>query len=122
MTRSTRSLSPATRATLEAMEAVAADGNADWRSLPPDAYCNPEIHALERDRIFRAGWIALGRADEVAEAGRYLAREVVGEPVAMVRGRDGQLASGRAHRAPLSHLESHNRHVAWWVADKLAGG
>ncbi len=91
MTPDARSLSSATRATLEAMEAVAADGNADWLTLPPDAYCNPEIHTLERERIFRAGWLALGRADEVAEPGAYLAREVVGEPVVMVRGGDGAL-------------------------------
>lgn len=84
-------LSQRTRATLQAMAAMAADGNAGWTTLPPDAYCNPEIFALERERIFRAGWIALGRADEVAEAGTYVARDVLGEPLAMVRGHDGQL-------------------------------
>ncbi|MBT5435250.1 MAG: hypothetical protein HOK83_16505, partial [Rhodospirillaceae bacterium] len=31
------------------------------------------------------------------------------------------LESGRGGPAPLSHLEAHNRHVAWWVASKLAG-
>ena len=24
-----------------------------------------------------------------------------------------------AQSAPLSHLEAHNRHVAWWIASKL---
>ena len=91
MTPDAGGLSPATRTTLEAMEAMAADGNADWLTLPADAYCNPEIHALERERVFRAGWIALGRADEVAEAGAYLTREALGEPVVMVRDRDGAL-------------------------------
>ena len=74
-----------TAATLDVMSAMAADGNAGWVTLPADAYCNPEIHALEMERIFRAGWIAVGRVDEVSEPGSYLAREIVGTPVALVR-------------------------------------
>jgi len=80
-----------TQATLTAMAALAADGNAGWTTLPPDAYCNPDIFALEKETIFRSGWIALGRADEVEQAGAYVARDVLGEPLAMVRGHDGEL-------------------------------
>jgi phenylpropionate dioxygenase-like ring-hydroxylating dioxygenase large terminal subunit len=80
-----------TETTLDAMARMAADGNAGWTTLPPDAYCNPEIHALEVEHIFKAGWIAIGRADEVAEAGSFLTREIVGEPIAMIRGQDGIL-------------------------------
>lgn len=80
-----------TAATLEAMSAMAADGNAGWVTLPVDAYCNPDIHVLEIERIFRAGWIAVGRTDEVREPGSYLAREIVGTPVALVRDHDGCL-------------------------------
>jgi hypothetical protein len=32
------------------------------------------------------------------------------------------LESGRAEAAPLSRLEAHNRHVAWWVARHLTRG
>ena len=84
-------LSQRTHTTLEAMAAVASDGNAGWLTLPPDAYCNPEIFALEKETIFRPGWIALGRADEVEQAGAYVARDILGEPLAMVRGHDGEL-------------------------------
>jgi nitrite reductase/ring-hydroxylating ferredoxin subunit len=84
-------LSQRTHTTLEAMAAVASDGNAGWLTLPPDAYCNPEIFALEKETIFRAGWIALGRADEVSRAGDYVARDILGVPLAMVRGHDGVL-------------------------------
>lgn len=84
-------ISENTHTTLTVMSRMAADGNAAWTTLPPDAYCNPEIFALEKERIFRAGWIALGRADEVAQAGAYVARDVLGEPLAMVRGHDGVL-------------------------------
>ena len=80
-----------TQTTLAAMAAIAADGNAGWTTLPPDAYCNPEIFALEKQAIFRAGWIVLGRADEVSRAGAYVARDIMGEPLAMVRGHDGAL-------------------------------
>ncbi len=84
-------VSARTARTLETMAAMAADGNEAWLTLPPDAYCNPEIHALEIERIFRAGWIAIGRADEVRKPGSYVAREVVGTPVAMVRDQAGVL-------------------------------
>ena len=86
-----QTLRATTSQTLETMASMAAEGNAGWRTLPPDAYCNPEIHALERERIFRAGWIALGRADQVAEAGAYVTREILGEPIVMLRGNDGEL-------------------------------
>ncbi len=84
-------VSQRTRATLAAMAAIADEANAGWTTLPPDAYCNPEIFALEKETIFRAGWIALGRADEVARPGSYVARDVLGVPLAMVRGHDGVL-------------------------------
>ena len=86
-----QTLRATTSQTLETMASMAAEGNAGWRTLPPDAYCNPEIHALERERIFRAGWIAIGRADQAAEAGAYVTREILGEPIVMLRGNDGEL-------------------------------
>jgi phenylpropionate dioxygenase-like ring-hydroxylating dioxygenase large terminal subunit len=80
-----------TENTLRAMASMAADGNADWRTLPPDAYTNPEIHALEVEKIFKASWLVLGRVDEVEQRGSYVAREMVGQAVVMVRGQDDKL-------------------------------
>jgi phenylpropionate dioxygenase-like ring-hydroxylating dioxygenase large terminal subunit len=76
-------------AILAELRAMAADGNAGWMSLPPAAFRSDALFALERERIFRAGWICIGRADQVARPGDYLALDVVGEPVVMVRDLDG---------------------------------
>jgi phenylpropionate dioxygenase-like ring-hydroxylating dioxygenase large terminal subunit len=78
-------------ATLDAMRRMAADGNAGWRSLPPAAYRSDAIFELERQRIFRAGWVCIGRADQVARPGDYAALDLVGEAIVMVRDLDGTL-------------------------------
>ncbi len=76
---------------LDAMHRMAATGNAEWRTLPPAAYGFDALFALEREHIFRAGWVCLGRADQVARPGDFMALEVAGEPVVMVRDLDGTL-------------------------------
>jgi len=57
--------------------------------LPARAYHDPAIHDWELDEIFRRDWISVGRAEEVPEPGSFLLREVFGENVIIVRGRDG---------------------------------
>jgi phenylpropionate dioxygenase-like ring-hydroxylating dioxygenase large terminal subunit len=54
------------------------------------------------ERIFRREWLFVGRADEVAEPGDYLGLDVLGEPLVMVRGADGEvrvLSAVCRHRA-----------------------
>ncbi|MBN33526.1 MAG: hypothetical protein CMM46_01870 [Rhodospirillaceae bacterium] len=84
-------LSPATVATLDEMARVAADGNAGWMSLPPESYTDPDIYRLEIEKIFKTTWLNIGRIDEVSQRGSYVAHEVAGTPIAMVRGQDDQL-------------------------------
>ncbi len=57
--------------------------------LPARAYHDPAIHDWEFDEIFRRDWVAVGRAEEVPEPGSFLLRDVFGENVIIVRGRDG---------------------------------
>jgi len=49
------------------------------------------VGTLERRGVFGRSWQAVGRTDQVAAAGHYLTAEVGGEPVLVVRGRDGAL-------------------------------
>ncbi len=56
--------------------------------LPARAYHDEAVHAWEREEIFFRDWIAVGRADEVAEPGAFVLREILGENVILVRGRD----------------------------------
>jgi len=61
------------------------------RTLPPGAFNDSDWFDAERGRVFDASWIAVGRSDEVAEPNQFLSASVAGEPVVVVRGRDGEL-------------------------------
>jgi Rieske 2Fe-2S family protein len=60
-------------------------------TLPGTDYWRPEVFERERERIFFDGWFYLGRVDEVAVSGDYVAYEVAGESILVVRGKDGVL-------------------------------
>lgn len=60
-------------------------------TLPPWCYTSPAFYERELERIFRRGWNFLGRADELPEPGDFATFELVGEPILVVRGRDGLL-------------------------------
>ncbi len=60
-------------------------------SLPPDAYLSSELHALEVREIFEKSWLCVGRDEYVPEPGDYYTIDVMGEPVAVVRGTDGRV-------------------------------
>ena len=61
------------------------------RALPFSAYRDPALHALEMERVFRGDWVAVCSSASLAEPGAYCALSIGGEPVAVVRGRDGAL-------------------------------
>ena len=54
-------------------------------TMPGTFYTSEELLALEREQLFRKKWICLGREEEVPEIGSYMATELVGEPVVLVR-------------------------------------
>jgi phenylpropionate dioxygenase-like ring-hydroxylating dioxygenase large terminal subunit len=54
-------------------------------------YGNDEIFDLERDRIFQRAWGFLGHVSELPNPGDYIARDLAGEPVAVIRGDDGEI-------------------------------
>jgi len=59
--------------------------------LPPAAYADPAVFALERERLFGRRWLPVCHASELSEPGRYVARQLAGEPVMAVRGREGEI-------------------------------
>lgn len=61
----------------------------DGAGLGRAAYVDPVIFALERERVFRGGWIALLFAHQVAEAGDQVPVEAAGLPLVAVRDREG---------------------------------
>lgn len=64
---------------------------AEARTLPPHCYTSPAFLAREQDRCFRPHWQFVGHASEIAGVVDYLAVDVVGGPVLILRGRDGLL-------------------------------
>ncbi len=60
-------------------------------TIPAPWYTDTPIAELERKAVFGRTWQAVGRADQVVEAGHYFTAEVAGEPLVVVRGEDGQL-------------------------------
>lgn len=60
-------------------------------TLPPEAYVSPELHALEIREIFEKSWLCVGREEYVPNAGDYFTIDVIGEPVVIVRGKDGKV-------------------------------
>ena len=58
-------------------------------TLPPRMFSDPEWFEAERLKLFHGGWIAVARSDEVAEPNEYVTTSIAGEPVVVIRGRDG---------------------------------
>ena len=70
------------------LEAIAADPTYRY-TLPPAFYSSPEVFDWEKEAIFMSGWICLCREDQVSVAGDYLAIDVIGEPLVVVRDHHG---------------------------------
>lgn len=62
---------------------------APWPTLPGTDYHAPDVFELERERVFATSWYCVARAERLPGAGDYLAFEVGGEPLFLVRGQDG---------------------------------
>jgi phenylpropionate dioxygenase-like ring-hydroxylating dioxygenase large terminal subunit len=63
----------------------------DARAMPPSVYTSPEFLAREIETIFSKEWICVGRSNGLANAGDYLTYELAGQPVMVLRDKDGQL-------------------------------
>ena len=64
-------------------------------NLDPRHYGSPSGFAEERRRIFARTWQLVGPASRLAEPGSYLATEIAGLKVFVLRGRDGELRAFR---------------------------
>ncbi|XDA97419.1 aromatic ring-hydroxylating dioxygenase subunit alpha [Sulfitobacter sp. LCG007] len=67
-----------------------ADYDSAW-SMPRGYYIDPDVAALERETLFGREWICVGRSEEVAAAGDFMAFTLCDEPLVAVRGEDGAL-------------------------------
>ncbi|HET6372666.1 MAG TPA: aromatic ring-hydroxylating dioxygenase subunit alpha, partial [Candidatus Polarisedimenticolia bacterium] len=60
-------------------------------TIPASWYVDARVATLEASTVFRRTWQMVGRVDQVQLPGQYLTTELVGEPILVVRGNDGEL-------------------------------
>jgi len=73
------------------------------RAMPPDVYTSEEFMQKELDYIFRKDWFCVGRADALSNPGDYVTCDLAGQPIVVIRDRDGNL---RAHSNVCLHRMS----------------
>jgi choline monooxygenase len=60
-------------------------------SLPASFYIDPDLFPLERSRIFARSWQVVGHGDQLRNPGDFFTCELLGEPLLLVRGTNGEL-------------------------------
>jgi phenylpropionate dioxygenase-like ring-hydroxylating dioxygenase large terminal subunit len=60
-------------------------------AMPKSYYTDPAVFDLERRVLYGNEWICIGRSDEVASAGDFMAFQLCDEPLVAVRGDDGKV-------------------------------
>ena len=74
--------------------ALAAARTASYESawaMPGAFYTDPAVLGAELEHLFRRQWLCVGRVEEVARPGDFMAFDIVDEPVVVMRGADGRL-------------------------------
>jgi len=61
------------------------------RAMPRSVYTSQEFLDQELEQVFRRDWLCAGRASSLPNPGDYTTLEIAGEPVMILRDRDGNL-------------------------------
>lgn len=59
--------------------------------LPPEVYFSQDWYDREIDTIFRTGWLVATREEELPNPGDYVQLNIIGEPLVIIRGDDGEI-------------------------------
>ena len=60
-------------------------------AMPTSVYTSEEFLAEELEHVFSHDWFCAGRASSLAKTGDYLTLELAGQPIMVVRNKDGEL-------------------------------
>jgi choline monooxygenase len=66
------------------------DINNAW-TIPAAYYTSEAIYQIEKEKIFTNAWVCVSHRSEVAEKNSFIKREIIGESLIIVRGRDDVL-------------------------------
>lgn len=82
------------------------------RAMPKSVYTSDEFLALEQRHVFAKDWVCAGRAETLPNPGDYLTLTLAGEPVIVLRDRDGTIrAMSNVCRHRMSTLLEGRGHV-----------
>ncbi|MCV6589326.1 MAG: aromatic ring-hydroxylating dioxygenase subunit alpha [Marinobacterium sp.] len=76
---------------LEHYQRSAQAGVEQARCLPLAVYNDPAVYVAEVSRVFHNDWVFACAEDRLLEVGQYYAMTLAGEPVVLIRGKDGEL-------------------------------
>lgn len=74
-----------------ARDDLVAEPLARARTIPSAWYVDPRFHDADREWIFARTWQGMAHAAQVKDPGQYVTENIAGEPVIIVRGKDGVL-------------------------------
>ncbi|WP_169051455.1 ring-hydroxylating oxygenase subunit alpha [Neptunomonas sp. XY-337] len=57
-------------------------------TIPARYYTSEEAYEFEKEKIFANSWVCVAHSSEVADKNAYITREIIGESLIIVRGRD----------------------------------
>ncbi|HEX5834053.1 MAG TPA: SRPBCC family protein, partial [Pyrinomonadaceae bacterium] len=60
-------------------------------TIPASWYVDKDLYKLELTTVFSNTWQLAARVDQVQQPGQYVATDIAGEPIVVVRGNDGEL-------------------------------
>ncbi len=78
-------------ALLEAIQQVAKHPIGEAEALPFGSYHSPEVYAAEQASMFSRDWVFVCFEADLPTPGDYQTLTLAGEPIAVVRGQDGEL-------------------------------
>jgi phenylpropionate dioxygenase-like ring-hydroxylating dioxygenase large terminal subunit len=61
------------------------------QAMPKSVYTSPDFAVQELTHIFARDWLCAGRADALAKPGDYLTMKIGGEPIIVLRDREGRI-------------------------------
>lgn len=61
------------------------------KHLPKEVYTSQAVFEQEKEKLFFRDWIVVCRADEIPNAGDYIAMDFLGEPVLICRNKEGAI-------------------------------
>lgn len=84
----------ATSPRCEAVDELKANASVPFEkahAMPTSVYTSEDFLQSELDHVFKQDWFCAGRASSLPEPGDFTTLELAGQPVMVVRGKDGEL-------------------------------